>query len=188
MGFNISEFKGELTYGGQRSTLFDVQLTFPPAIGQSAGRKLSFTAQGTELPESSVGVIRVGYKGRMLPYAGDRQFGPWNISIINDEDWVVRGAFEEWSNMINARERNIRQTPTSQPFHYKASGIVKQYSRVNDQVPTRYYEFKDIWPASLGGIGLNWEQQDSIQTFPVRFEYNWWDVAGPTAAGRFTNS
>jgi len=188
MGFNISEFKGELAFGGQRPTLFEVQLTFPAAIGQGAGKKLSFTAQGTELPESTVGIISVGYKGRMLPYAGDRQFAPWAINVINDEDWVVRNAFETWSNMVNARERNIRQTATSAPSFYKASGIVKQYSRVNDQIPTRYYKFNDLWPTTIGGIGLSWDQQNSIETFQVRFEYNWWDVAGPSVAGNFSNS
>lgn len=188
MAFNISEFKGELTYGGQRTTLFDVQLTFPPAIGQTAGRKFSFTCQGTELPESSVGVTRVAYKGRALPYAGDRRFEPWQVNIINDEDWIVRDTFENWSNMINARERNIRQTATSHPFHYKASGIVKQYSKVNDLTPIRYYEFKDIWPVTVGGIAVSWDGIDQIQTFGVRFEYNWWDKAGPTVSGAFTAS
>lgn len=188
MSFRVSEFKGELTYGGQRTTLFDVQLTFPPLIGQGAGRKFSFTAQGSEIPDSNIGVIRVGYKGRMLPYAGDRQFGSWNVNVINDEDWLVRNSFEDWSNMINARERNIRQTPTSHPYHYKASGLIKQYSRVNDQTPIRYYEFKDVWVSSLGSMAVNWDGVDQIQTFGVRFEYNWWDKAGPTAAGAFSAS
>lgn len=188
MGFNISEFRGELTYGGQRTTLFDVQLTFPPLIGQGAGRKFSFTCQATETPESNVGVIGVAYKGRRIPYAGDRQFGSWQVNVINDEDWAVRNAFEDWSNMINARERNIRQTPTSHPYHYKAKGLVKQYSRVNDNTPIRYYEFTDVWPSSVGGMQLTWEGIDQIQTFGTRFEYTWWDKAGPTVSGAFAAS
>lgn len=188
MSFAISEFRGELTYGGQRSTLFDVQLTFPPLIGQAAGRKFSFTCQATETPDSTVGVIPVAYKGRRIPYAGDRQFGSWQVNVLNDEDWVVRNAFEDWSNMINARERNIRQTGTSHASHYKAKGIVKQYSRVNDSTPIRYYEFVDVWPSNVGGMSLNWGELDGIQSFSVRFEYTWWDKAGSSVAGQFAAS
>ena len=45
------------------------------------------------------GSINVPFRGRILK-VGDRTF-EWTVTIINDEDFVLRTAFEKWSDKMS---------------------------------------------------------------------------------------
>jgi hypothetical protein len=55
-----------------------------------------------QLPGATLGVVPVQYFGRELKFIGNRQFADWTITVINDEDFIVRNAFERWMNGINS--------------------------------------------------------------------------------------
>jgi hypothetical protein len=46
--------------------------------------------------------VPVQYFGRELKFAGNRTFADWTLNVINDEDFVVRNAFERWMNGLNS--------------------------------------------------------------------------------------
>jgi hypothetical protein len=46
--------------------------------------------------------VPVQYFGRELKFAGNRTFSDWTITVINDEDFTVRNAFERWMNGLNS--------------------------------------------------------------------------------------
>jgi hypothetical protein len=43
----------------------------------------------------------------------------------------------------------------------------------NDNI-VKEYTFKDAWPMEIGQISLDWEANNSIEIFPVTFQYNYW--------------
>lgn len=169
MAFSISEFKSQLTFGGARPTLFEVQIT-NPVLG-FADFKIPFMVRSAELPASTVGSIQVPYFGRIIKYAGDRTFGSWTVTIINDEDFAVRNAMESWSNSINTHITNFRSLPES----YKSQAQVVQYGKGNNLL--REYVFEGLFPTSIDAIPLAWGDTDTIESFNVTFEYDLWRTA-----------
>jgi hypothetical protein len=172
MAFNINEFKSQLVGGGARPTLFQVQITNP--IEPIADFKVPFMVKTAALPGSTLGSYVVPYFGRQVKYAGDRVFEDWPVTIINDEDFLVRNAMEAWSNAINSHDSNTRALPQS----YKSNAIVTQYSK--DGRALRTYVFEGMYPVAIDAIPLAWEQTDTIEEFGVTFQYDLWRVEGAT--------
>ena len=172
MAFNINQFKSELVGGGARPTLFQCQITNP--INPAADIKVPFMVRAGGIPESVVGQYTVPYFGRQVKYAGDRTFADWTVTIINDEDFAIRNAMEEWMNFINSHDSNSRGLPQE----YKSTGQITQYSK--DGSPLRTYVFEGMFPVSVEGIQMDWSQTDSIEEFSVTFQYDLWRVEGNT--------
>src|SRR6056300_443409 len=172
MAFNINQFKSELVGGGARPTLFQVQITNP--IEPAADLKLPFMAKTAALPGSTLGSTIVPYFGRQVKYAGDRTFEDWTITVINDEDFLVRNAMEAWSNAINSHDANTRALPQN----YKSNGIITQFGK--DGSSLRSYIFEGMFPISVEGIAMDWSATDTIEEFTVTFQYDLWRVEGIT--------
>ena len=105
----ISAFKSKLIGGGARPNLFEVDVTFPTAVnlgiqgdgtGQFDSENFRFLCKTAALPGSNVTPIEVPFRGRTLKVAGDRTIEPWSVTIINDEDFSHRRAFEAWIQNI----------------------------------------------------------------------------------------
>ena len=176
MAFNVNEIKAQLEFGGARPTLFQVQITNPAT--SAADLKSPFMIKASTMPESSLGFIEVPYFGRKIRVAGDRVFAPWSVTVVNDEDFVVRDAMEQWSNSINALQRNIRDTGSSAPSTYKSDALVSQYSKTGELV--RQYKFVGVFPTTIAPIPLSWEATDTIEEFDVEFQYDYWEVSAGT--------
>lgn len=171
MSFNINEIKSQLTHGGARQTLFVVTISNP--ANNSAYLKTPFMVQAASIPPADLGVIQVPYFGRRIKLAGDRVFNPWAVSVINDEDFLVRNALEEWSSTINGLDSNLRTLD-----NYKSEATVTQLAK--DGSALRTYHFHGIFPSEITSIDLDWGDTDKIETFRVVFQYDSWSVDGAT--------
>lgn len=171
MAFNINEMRSQLVYGGARQNLFQVRINNP--ANASGDLKTPFMVQAAQIPESTLGVIPVFYFGRQMKLAGDRTFGDWTVTVINDEDFLIRNAMEEWSNRINRLERNVRDIN-----RYKSNATVIQYAK--DGTAIREYKFNGIFPSVISPIELDWASTDQIESFQVTFSYDYWTVSGGT--------
>jgi hypothetical protein len=174
MAFNVNEIRSQLTLGGARNSLFQVQFANP---SNAAGDvKVPFMVRATTIPESTLGVIEVPYFGRKIRLAGDRTFGTWTVQVINDEDFLVRNAIESWSNQINTMQGNLRAFGAASPLLYKSDATVTQFSKTG--VPIREYSFRGIFPTEISTIDLDWSSTDTIEEFSVTFAYDFWQVSG----------
>lgn len=176
MAFNVNDFRSQLQYGGAKPTLFEVQIQNP--VSQLADLKSSFMIKSAALPSSELGEIQAPYFGRKIKLAGDRTFQPWNVTVINDEDFLVRNAMETWMSFLNSHEGNLQQFGTSSPAAYKSQAIINQYSKTGDILRT--YKFHGLYPANVTEIAMSWESVDAIEEFGVTFNYDWWTVEGRT--------
>ena len=178
MAFNISEFRSQLTGGGARGALFQVQITNP--ILGVADFKTPFMIKTASIPGSDVGMIPVPYFGRIIKYAGDRQFQDWNVTIINDEDFLVRNALEAWSNALNSHISNTRAYAST----YKTQAQITQFAK--DGTAVREYTFEGLFPGSISPIQTAWEAQDQIEEFEVTFHYDAWRISGGNTGNPIT--
>jgi T4-like virus tail tube protein gp19 len=175
-GFNISTFKTRgLQYGGVRPTLFEVYLTPPPGVGadQNSQDKFRFTCRGAALPAATIQAIDVGYFGRKIKVQGDRTFADWTVTVMNDEDFLVRSMFEKWSNALNRLESNIRDPNFALDENsYKSDLSVIQYGKDGSLI--RQYDIIGAFPTNVSEIALDWDTTNQIETFQVTFAYDYW--------------
>ena len=167
MAFDINEIKSQLQFDGARQNLFMVQFLNP--ANSIADIKAPFLITASELPESHLGTIQVPYFGRMIKLAGDRSYQPWPITVINDEDFLIKNAMEDWSAKINSPEGNTRRLAK-----YKSQARITQLSKSGKALRT--YIFHGIWPETVSEIGMSWSDNDNIETFRVTFQYDYWTV------------
>jgi len=174
MPFNINSFKQNgLVYGGARPSLFNVVLSVPGALGIDSVSvdKFRFVCRTAALPESTISPIEIPYFGRKIKVAGERTFGDWSVTVMNDEDFAVRALFETWSNALNRHVSNVRDAGIGAE-QYKTDLEVIQYSKDGSEI--RSYQFVGAFPTSIGEIQLGWDSASQIEEFSVTFSYDYW--------------
>jgi len=182
MAFNINEFQGAMKLGGARNSLFQVTISNP--VSGIADAVFPFMCRTASLPSSTVAKIPVKYFGRDVNFAGNRTFDDWQVTILNDEDFLIRHAIEQWSNSINSMKTNLRDFESSSPVLYKADAQVTQFSKTG--VPVRVYNMVGMFPILVSEIALDWSNADTIEEFTVTFAYDYWQVTGGVT-GTITN-
>ena len=174
MAFNVNEFRSQLVGDGARPNLFAVTLVFPTFVplGAAAGQKITFMAKTAQLPGSTVGTVPMYYFGRELKFAGNRTFADWTLTIINDEDFIIRNALEQWSSSINSHVANLRNTAAENQTTYAIDAKVQQFGK--DGKAINEYDFVGMFPTDLSPIDLDWGSNDSIEEYSVTFSYQYW--------------
>tara|TARA_Y100000389_G_scaffold191640_1_gene218155 strand:+ start:38928 stop:39521 length:594 start_codon:yes stop_codon:yes gene_type:complete len=169
----ITDFKSQLTGGGSRSNLFECVLSFPDIaqVENDVLNKSRFLVKAANLPASNVAFIDVPFRGRTLKVAGDRSFDSWTITVINDTDFAIRSAFENWINKIN---RVSDGTGELDPNNYTSDAYVHQLDRNGETL--RSYHFYDVFPTSTSAIPLSYDQGNSIQEFSVELQVLYWEA------------
>lgn len=174
MAFNVNEFRSQMVGDGARPNLFEVTLPFPAfALPGTAQTKLSFMCKTAQLPGSTVGTVPVQYFGRELKFVGNRTFPDWTITIINDEDFIIRNAFERWMNNLNSHNLNVRSPAALTPIGYTVDGEVRQYGKQGNIL--KKYKFVGLFPNDITPIDVDWGSNDTIEEFSVTLSYQWWE-------------
>jgi len=180
MAFDVNAFRAEgLKFDGARPTLFEVSVSFPSLAsnGTAENNRLRFLAQAASLPETRVEQVPVHYFGRTVKLEGNRTFADWNIEVLNDEDFVIKAAFESWLNGINTHVSN-KKDPEFAGLGYKSVATVYQLSKekagndVEDAI--RAYTFSGMFPVEVSPIRLDWGATNQIETFQVTLAYDYW--------------
>ena len=176
MANTLSDFKGALVGGGARPNLFRVEI---PNIGLTDDDHMMIKA--AQLPESTIGLIEIPFRGRNFKVAGDRTFAAWTVTVINDEQMKVRKAIEKWMQDIAQYEDGSGKT---QPSDYMKTATVTQLLRSSTNLAQssgqglkdgKSYTFKDIFPTNLGAIDLSYDSSDTIEEFTAEFQVNYWE-------------
>jgi len=185
----ISQFKSQLIGGGARPNLFEVELTTLPAGIAWPADNFRYMCKAAQLPASVIANIDIPFRGRIFKVAGDRTIEPWSITIINDEDFRIRKAMEEWVDLIAKLENNLGATD---PNAYMVNAKVFQLGRGSTpssknnagdrNAVLREYEFIDIFPTNVSSIDLSYDSSDTIEEFVVDFQvqsFAFVDAGGP---------
>lgn len=179
MAFNLDQFRSKLKDGGARPSLFEAELRWPQSVGTGvdAAQASRFMVKIAELPASTVGSIDVGYFGRKIQVVGDRTFTPLSVTVINDEDFIIRRATEEWLDRMSGASSAVSQyRGGSADEGYTTTLSTTQFGRQGDRLRT--YQFMGAFPTGLAAIPLGWDTTDSIEEYTCEFTYQWWEVRG----------
>ena len=182
----LSQFKSQLIGGGARPNLFEVELTtLPDAVQGWEAEKFRYLCKAASLPASNIANVDVPFRGRIFKVAGDRTFEPWTVTVINDEDFIIRNAFEGWMDQISKLSNNLGAT---EPNSYMTDATVYQLGRgsvknsrdsageVNSVL--KEYKFIDIFPTNVQAIDLSYDSTDTIEEFTVDFQVQSYNFAG----------
>ena len=185
----ISNFKAALIGGGARPNLFEVEMTTLPGGISWDADSFRYMCKAATLPASNIANIDVPFRGRIFKIAGDRTIDPWTVTIINDEGFKLRNAFEEWADLIAKLDNNLGATD---PAAYMTNAKVFQLGRGSSpssknnggtsNAVLKEYEFFDIFPTNVQAIDLSYDSTDTIEEFTVDFQvqsYNFAGAGGP---------
>tara|TARA_A100001037_G_C15024443_1_gene577929 strand:+ start:168 stop:755 length:588 start_codon:yes stop_codon:yes gene_type:complete len=186
---SISDFKSALVGGGARPNLFEVEIANLPGDISWDGDSFKYMCKAAALPASTIANIDVPFRGRIFKVAGDRTIETWSVTVINDESFALRNAFEEWMQLIAKLDNNIGATS---PNAYMADADVYQLGRGNEKSSTsntgeanavlKRYKMESIFPTSLSAIDLSYDTGDTIEEFTVEFQvqsFTPFDGSGP---------
>ena len=175
---SISQFKSALVGGGARPNLFEVRLANIPSGITWDGDNFQYMCKAAQLPASVIANIDVPFRGRIFKVAGDRTIENWSITVINDEDFKIRNAFEEWMQLIAKLDNNLGAT---NPSSYMVDADVYQLGRGGKagqqsnssagevSAVLKQYKMQGIFPISLAAIDLSYDTGDTIEEFAVEF-------------------
>ena len=174
--FSVTKLKSNLLKGGARPSLFQVELLFPPVAGiKQPTIKSKFLVKGATIPASTIGTHDVYFHGRAVRVAGDRTFDTWETTIINDEDYGIRIAIEQWMDLIAEHKLNIRneslKTKEGETADYKKTLTVTQFSKSGKDI--HHYHFLGAFPTALSTIALDWGTQE-IEEYTCTWTYDRW--------------
>jgi hypothetical protein len=173
MSIGINDFISNFQGGGARPNLYRATVTSPYFSNQKA----TFLCKGAVLPSSNMGLADVSFMGRKIKIAGDKEFPAYTLTFYEDTDFSIRRDFETWLSAINRHEAN---TGITNPRGYYGDILLEQLDREGgDAIYT--YRIKDCFPTEVGEITLGYDQNDTIEEFPVTFEMNYWVSEGGLA-------
>ena len=176
---NISQFKSKLIGGGARPNLFEVELTTltPNVVANWDADIFQFMCKAAALPAQNIANIDIPFRGRIFKVAGDRTIDTWTITVINDEDFRFRNAFENWTQQIANLDDNMG---TTDPSAYMVNAKVYQLGRGSEKssqnnggtenVVLKEYEFQNIFPTNVSAIDLSYDTGDTIEEITVEFQ------------------
>jgi hypothetical protein len=171
MAHNIHEFVGQFKHGGARAGQFKIEVANP--INAEADPAITFQAKATAAPSIALGDIEFPYFGRKIHFAGVHTFEPWTVTIVEDEDFLVRDSLETWTNYINGFQSNVRKFGTANPAEYKTTAKITQFSK--DGSVLRLYQMFGVWPQALAALDYNWEN-DTMVEYEATFRFDYFEV------------
>jgi len=191
MAQSISDFKAGFN-GGTRANRFRVKINWPSIVGSGTTTtpptlNLDYHVISAKLPSAELGTIKVPYRGRIAYYAGDREYKPWTVTILDDtgagtDSWKH---FHRWADALGSHDDNTVNDPT---FSYSPLGT-SEY--LKDLVFTQLHApiqpgvgFSDLkkitlhhaWPSEIGEISLDMGEGGGLVSFSVTFMYDYYSI------------
>jgi hypothetical protein len=162
---SINTFK-KAFFGGTRPNRFEITATMPN--GEPID---TFHSYAFNLPEIAIGEIPVNYRGRTVYIPGDRDYAPWNITILDDRNSEIYTGLQEWQNKINDHEKNTSEIgyETGNRGEWKI-----RHLDTDDSVPfLKEFTLVGCWLTGIGPVQLNAAEKNALLTFnaTVRFDY-----------------
>ena len=158
----IDNFVSALTIGA-RANMFNV-------VVDNIDSKLDFLCKATSLPGKSIGIIEVPYLADTVKIAGDNQFEDWQITVLADEDFVIRQQIIDWMEEIKKSDDAAGQDDLT----YFRTATVAHLNRDNTQNGNAMYKFYNMWPSSIDPVDLVFDSKDTIIEYGVTFSFSHW--------------
>ena len=173
--FNINKFREKLG-GGSKANLFRMDI-IPEFSVSDIGfnqKTTSILCKSGAIPAFTLGIIEVPFRGRRIKIPGDRTYGDWTATFVNDDQQNLRKSFDKWMNtIVDVNGENALRTGVST---YRCRISINQL-RPDGKI-SRTYDLYDAFPTDVSAIDLSYDTTDAVQEFTVTFQYHYLDVGG----------
>lgn len=164
---SIHDYLARFVDGGARPNLYMTRFAFPAGIEVGDATEKSYLCKSTSLPASTIGTAEAPFMGRSIMVAGDREFAPWTVTMMTDNNFAGRKSFIKWMDLINDPTPN---TGDSKPANYFANMAIDVLDRVGEPIFT--VEIHGTFPTEVGEISLGYAENNSFIEFDVTFAVN----------------
>lgn len=176
--FSIDTFREKLN-GGSKANLFRMDIEVEEDIDGVDLANVPILCKSGAIPAFTLGVIEVPFRGRRIKIPGDRTYGDWTATFVNDDSQNIRKSFDNWLNsIVNVDGEQALRDGTET---YRSTITINQLRP--DGTIARIYQLYDAFPTDVSAIDLSYDTTDAIQEFTVTFQYHYLDVGSTSAAG-----
>ena len=165
----LSSFKGALTHGGARPSLFEVTISVPTTDVTGSVTDMATHCNVSAIPALTVTPIERQYFGRTVKIPGDMVFGDLSTTIINSQNYSLRKVLEKWMDTMNSTGGNLGYSDSTSGF---GTVTLKQYSKGGSVLLK--WTFVDAWPQTISEIALSYDTASDIEQFDVTWAYNYY--------------
>jgi hypothetical protein len=175
--FNVNDFITSMAADGARPNLFEITFAM-------AGDNFNIRAKATAIPGSNMSMVGAYYFGRLVKFAGNRNFADWSVSVLVDEgDFEAgkgpRAKLESWMDSLNSHTKNTRAGGFVKAIDYQKDATVVQYGKTGEKAIATY-KMTGCFPIDIGAMPLDWGNNNAIMEFPVTFAMQYWTREGIT--------
>jgi len=178
---NITEFRNQFT--ASRSNRYLITPSGPLGMNPLGldVQHMQLFAKATSVPGTQIGMIPVGYRGRIIKFAGERQYGEWVIQVY---DGTIRSGSSSTGNIREIMEHWIDLTNSSYWHHVRLNTAsktpweVKWFDTNDGYGEGTYTDFKqkfllhNCWPIDISPIDLSYDQADAFSEFTLTLAYD----------------
>ena len=187
---SIQQLKTALNRGA-RANLFEIEIAFPTNLVSTTlpggiaaadlpsdiATRAKIMCKAAAVPGFTVGTIEVPFRaGRRIKIPGDRTFADWTVTIINDENQVLRRAFNAWVNAISRGNYDSQSKSTVQDYYQD----IKCMHLKGDNTISRQYQLNDAFPTDVSAVDLSFDSTDTLSEFTVNFQYHYLQAGNAT--------
>lgn len=168
---------------GVRPNLFKVSFAAGTNGGVTGGitSDISFLVKAAALPASTVGVIDTPFMaGRRYKIAGDRSFGEWTMTVLNDSNYVIRRLLEDdqrrhvGTDYTAAAVGSVSTVTRNTPNQFTTVTV----EQLNDQNATiRTYALQNCFISDISTIDLSYDSVDTLEEFTVTWAYDYFTLS-----------
>lgn len=176
---NIQGFRAG--FSSSRSNRYKITGEMPNNLG-TLDNSFTLYAKSVSFPGSQIGMIPVSYQGRVIKFAGERQFAEWSVQVydVSTNNTTagtvdIRTKLEQWiedcdgANTHKQRFNNAATTVWTVQFD-DIDGNTIGGNTVSYNKTMQLY---NCWPIDISAIDLNYEAADSFAEFTLTFAYDY---------------
>lgn len=169
---SIQRFK-ESFNGGTRANRFEVISSFPNSV-KTPNPNEKYKIYASSLPRAELGTIQVPYRGRLLNFAGDRNYSAWAVSVYDDNnDDTLWKSFQIWKEKMDG---HLSHTVHASDFSYKnlqTNWTIKQLDL--NGAPIRTFVLYKCWPEQVGQLNFDMASSNQSQ-FSVTLAFDYFEI------------
>lgn len=169
---SIDTFKRSFN-GGTRPNRFEVISSFPASV-LKPGQNEKYKIYASSLPRAELGTVQVPYRGRLLSFAGDRNYSSWSVSVYDDNnlDNLWR-SFQSWKEKLDG---HLTHQVVDNDFAYRklqTNWTVNQLD-LNGGV-LRTMIIYNCWPEQVGQLNFDMASSNQGQ-FSVSLAFDYYEI------------
>lgn len=149
---SITNFKTNFN-GGTRANRFEVIPTWPLNITVD-GKDATFKIVSASLPMVQVNTVSIPYRGRLITFAGDRQYSTWTVGVYDDNNVNnIWKALHKWHEKIDGHYTHLVANDDFSYSSLQTTWQVRQYDANGNTIKTIL--LYKCWPSVVGDISLS---------------------------------